>query len=424
MRRLLAISGSALLLGAGAAHAQDASLGGTMAATAMSSSLSAGSSAGMGAAMNRARQTPGGSPFPGDDPTGASGMTSGGGLSGPGGSFGPGGFPSPNVGAAQAPKTQPILFGGETGASLLNELMRGGRTRSRSSRVGRRRYRRGRNGRRIYISESPRREFANAPNRSRAVAARYKFPRRGVLASYLPEDRYKVVSGLWRFVSIEDDANRYPMRYYYEPGSSRFLTILAGRARGTNGVPRPARVIGFKTWQDAMAAGYRPDPSSRPDPASGLAYLANVARGPQVGRYAGFVFAGQIPPSSFNATVNYVRQVARIANSRRDTKPLLGATAGRVLGAALGEEALPTEIGVRAVVTVAPNARGGMMNGMDMRGMGMRGMGGPPPGMSGPPGSSGQAFSGAPPEAASGDPREQQFNNFSKRAGGLSAPRR
>jgi hypothetical protein len=57
---------------------------------------------------------------------------------------------------------------------------------------------------------------------------------------YLPEDRGKILGGVWKFVSTEDD------EYYYRPSSSAMLEQPAGR------------VIGFASAADAEEAGYLP----------------------------------------------------------------------------------------------------------------------------------------------------------------------
>ena len=35
-------------------------------------------------------------------------------------------------------------------------------------------------------------------------------------------------------------------------------------------------VVGFRTWQEAMQAGYRPDPVSRPEPGAQIVHLAKL----------------------------------------------------------------------------------------------------------------------------------------------------
>jgi hypothetical protein len=107
----------------------------------------------------------------------------------------------------------------------------------------------------------------------------------------------------------------------------------------------PARVIGFHTWQDAMIAGYRPDPITKPEPGQQLAYLASLTRGPMLSNYFEYVYAGQITPAAFDANYKYVRYVANLVGQRKDTRPLVGESVERVLGAALGLNAMPRSVG-------------------------------------------------------------------------------
>jgi hypothetical protein len=99
--------------------------------------------------------------------------------------------------------------------------------------------------------------------RRRVLAQKYRKPPVGYLGYYLPQDRYKITSNVWRYVSIEDDPGRYPVRYYYRPSAPTMLALLS---RSPRGIRRYNRVIGFHTWQDAMLAGYRPDPVTKPEP--------------------------------------------------------------------------------------------------------------------------------------------------------------
>ncbi|HEX8464828.1 MAG TPA: hypothetical protein VF627_09455 [Abditibacterium sp.] len=79
---------------------------------------------------------------------------------------------------------------------------------------------------------------------SAKTAARLKkYPTSRWLAHYLPDDRYKIAGGVWRFVSTDLDT------YYHRPDSPNMLRQPAGR------------VIGFASAQEAEEAGYRPDPN-------------------------------------------------------------------------------------------------------------------------------------------------------------------
>ena len=237
----------------------------------------------------------------------------------------------------------------------------------------------------------------------RELAAEYRKPAVGWLAYYAPEDRYKVTSNVWRYVSIEDDTKRYPVRYYYSPSSSRMISLLSTPIK--NGLRRN-RVIGFHTWQDAMQAGYRPDPVSRPAPARDLVYLASLTRDDQLANYIGFVYSGQVAPDTLSRTVNYARRVRTVVVSRSDTRPMLGSVIGQVLGAAMGQGSVPRQIG-GDVPPVQANAGMGAMPGMGMPGM-------PSPMM--------PQMGGAPPEVSmsGGNTREQGYDAFRGRAGALA----
>jgi hypothetical protein len=317
----------------------------------------------------------GGAPgsYPGA-PGGAPGVPGAPGAAGEGG--GPG-FPDPNVaGVAPPPRREPIRWGKETGEKMLSELL-ARPTRGRGT---------GRNPRGSgsrYGKMSPK-QVARLPKptRTRIVAEKYKKKPVGYLSYYLPEDRFKLTSGLWKYVSVEDDRARYPVRHYYRPDSPVFLNIVSRRARGTQ--PRFNRVIGFASWQDALIAGYRPDPISKPSPGVELAAIAGMAPREDVARYAEFLYAGQIAPQEFARTYAYIQRVRRVINSRQDTRRFLRPTVGRILLAALGEGSVPRTVGgtPRAVVTTTVTAPGA---------------GGPPPGYSGPGGPPPGSGSSVPP---------------------------
>ncbi|HEX8235641.1 MAG TPA: hypothetical protein VF600_06760 [Abditibacteriaceae bacterium] len=72
-------------------------------------------------------------------------------------------------------------------------------------------------------------------------AARLKHnPPRGWIRHYLPDDRYKILGGTWKYVSTELD------RFYYPAWAPEMLRRPAGG------------VIGFASAQDAEEAGYMP----------------------------------------------------------------------------------------------------------------------------------------------------------------------
>lgn len=312
-----------------------------------------------------------------------------GGMGGPG-RMGPG-----NVTNAAPAVAPPTRFMVDSGEKVLNELL-SPRARARSASSSRlsRRQRRAEARRLARLSPAQRRRLS-------ATA-------RNWTSYYLPQDRYKVTSSVWRYVTIEDDAGDYPVRYYYRPSSAAMIDILRRKPR--RGQPRANRVIGFRTWQDAMKAGYRPDPVSQPEPAGKIIYLARLARTPQLARYVEYVYGGQVTPESFDNSVRYTREVERIVRSRADTRPMLGDTMRQVYAAFVGEGSLPTSVGRQPEM---PRTQGGFGGpGMPGGPGGMRGPGGPGgPGMPGMPGG------GLP---GGGDARTDNFNNFSNRAGNLA----
>ncbi|HEX9998295.1 MAG TPA: hypothetical protein VGB45_14240 [Abditibacterium sp.] len=79
---------------------------------------------------------------------------------------------------------------------------------------------------------------------SAKMAARLKkYPTSNWLAHYLPDDRYKIAGGVWKYVSTDLDT------YFHRPYSAYMLRQPAGR------------VIGFSSAAEAIEAGYRPDPA-------------------------------------------------------------------------------------------------------------------------------------------------------------------
>lgn len=75
-------------------------------------------------------------------------------------------------------------------------------------------------------------------------AARLKDdPPPNFLSHYLPDDRYKIAGGVWKFVSTDLDT------YYHVPSSPNMMRQPADR------------VIGFASIRDAEEAGYTADPT-------------------------------------------------------------------------------------------------------------------------------------------------------------------
>lgn len=387
-----AFSSAALLLCATGAGAQEG-LAGIAAGTGMAATLGGiGTNiAATGAARNVG--SPGMMPGMMDDGSGAAGMGGAPGMPGMGGMPGANGMMG---GGAPAAPPKPDAWGSKTGDDYLRELLSGGgraSTRRRVSSASRRRTARASAAKaRLWSRLTP-------AQKRRALAAEYRKLAIGWLAYYAPEDRYKVTSNVWRYVSIEDDTRRYPVRYYYSPSSSRMLELLATPIK--NGLRRN-RVIGFHTWQDAMQAGYRPDPVSRPAPARDLVYLASLTRNDNLANYVGFVYSGQVSPDTLTRTVSYARRVRTVVVSRSDTRPMLGRVIGQVLGAAMGQGQVPRQIGGDSQPMQANAGMGAMMPRM--------------------PSPMRPQMGGAPPEVSSsgGNTREQGYDAFRGRAGALA----
>ncbi|HEX8833775.1 MAG TPA: hypothetical protein VF719_06220 [Abditibacteriaceae bacterium] len=240
-------------------------------------------------------------------------------------------------------RTQPVRFTTQTGQTFLNELL--------SPRAGARPIPERQNlTARQRSAYSRRVSRMSAAQRKRAVLSKYNVPAVSWQAFYLPQDRYKF-GKVWQYVSIEDDSGAYPVRYYYRPWSRSMLNLLSRTPRGSQ--PRYNRVIGFRTWQDAMLAGYRPDPISRPAPANDLVYIARLSRGPELARYMEYIYSGQVSPAVFSTSVTYIRRVETVVNSRPDTRRLMSQTIAQILGAIIGENELPQSVGGSGrVVTV------------------------------------------------------------------------
>jgi hypothetical protein len=152
--------------------------------------------------------------------------------------------------------------------------------------------------------------------RKRLVLQKYRVPPRGYLASYLPQDRFKF-GKIWQYVSTETD------RFYYRPQD------MARRRFNPN------MVIGFRTWQEAMQAGYRPDPISKPEPGYQIAYLANLTRDEPLLTYVEYIYAGQVSAASLAQTYSYVRQVKSIIDRNPRVRQHQRETVNAILTASL-----------------------------------------------------------------------------------------
>ena len=360
------------------AHAQE-TMAGMGAAGAMGATLGAIGAGGMSA--SRATRGVGNGPNGGldtSDPT-----QNGGGFNG--GGRGASGAAAPATRAA-AP-FEPQNFG-TSGESYVSELM-GARGPSVPT-VGR--HRRSARAQSIYATRLSRQ---GRRARSRSVNAKYRIPPVGWKAAYLPQDRYKLGT-MWKYVSTEDT------NFYFTPQD------LAARRFNPN------RVIGFYSYQDALLAGYRPDPASKPAPGAQIAQLARLYRGPELYTFVEYVYAGQISPESLAGTTNYAQSVYQ-ALVRTRARPYIGATVAKVLEASVTGDSsiIPRNFNSQGPITmqVANTGRGGFPPGM---------MGGPGMTSNGPMMGGAPQTSGAPDASGTGDKRTDDFNAFGNRAGKLA----
>ena len=210
-------------------------------------------------------------------------------------------------------------------------------------------------------AQEARRIAAMTPaQRKKLVLKKYDIAPTGWLSSYLPADRYKF-GKVWQYVSTETD------RHYYRPQD------MARKKFNAN------RVIGFRTWQLAMQAGYSPDPISKPAPGAQIAALARYTRGPNFYRFVEFTYAGQVSPSSFEQTYDYARRVTGALNSSPNGRRYLSNTLDRVFQATVeGDPSLiPRTVGGPPPAPPTNNADGGGRGGDTRSGSGdSRGMSG------------------------------------------------
>ena len=214
----------------------------------------------------------------------------------------------------KAPSVQPERWGNENGEQMLHQLTSHRHVSYSPGSVGKRR-------------------------RHHNVLAKYIKPARGWLSYYLPQDRYKVTSHIWKFTTTPND------KFYYDPW------VLATKHRPAG------QVIGFNTWQDAMIAGYRPDPVSLPAPGRQLAILASYSQGDMMQKFIEFTYAGQINPVVFDEDYKYVSRVAHAVKSSSHWSYLLEPTVDQAIGSTLGLTSPPTQVGT-VPVQKQQNAQG------------------------------------------------------------------
>ena len=230
--------------------------------------------------------------------------------------------------------------------------------------------------------------------RKKMVLKKYDIPPVGWLASYLPADRYKF-GKIWQYVSTETD------KHYYRPQD------MARKRFNAN------KVIGFRTWQLAMLAGYTPDPVTKPAPGAQLLALSQYANGPNFYRFVEYTYSGQVSPSQFVASYTYARKVTNALRSSKEGRKYLHNTLDRVFQAIVegNPNLIPRTVGGPPP---APATAAGGFGGSFGGGTGRTGIpGGPPafPGNVNAPGIPPAGVPGAPPAGVpGGDPRSSQFD--------------
>ncbi len=382
-------------------------LGETSAASSMGSTLDSGGGGMSTSASSYLRGLPPSSGIPGgSDPTNFNDAARGGSNGSSGGSSpsSPSGFPNANApggagagNAAAVIPEEPFHWSDMRGIDFVRELQSHGTLR------------------RPYYGARLRRAPYRRP------IAKYPLPPRGWLSYYVQSDRYKFATHAWNFVTIEDDRGEYPVRYYYRPNSPEMLRLLATSPRA---IRRFNRVVGFKSWQDAMIAGLRPDPVSKPEPAPRVLQLASLTHSDGAMRFIEAAYAGQMSPQQFDSSVDYVSSVARAVRSRRETRSLTSRTVNRVVLALLGEGPFPTTvIGTRSRIVLVPAVTTPTTGAPGMQGgSGAPGMSGAPgtPSSYPPPGAINPTNPDAPTNGSGQEPRMGTYNRFQQNAASLN----
>ncbi len=242
--------------------------------------------------------------------------------------------------------------------------------------------------------------------RKKMVMKKYDIAPRGWLASYLPADRYKF-GKVWQYVSTETD------KRYYRPQDMARKNFNANK------------VIGFRTWQLALAAGYTPDPVSKPAPGAQVLALSQYAKGPNFYRFVEYTYSGQVAPAQFEASYNYARKVTNALRSSKEGRRYMSNTLDRVFQAIVegNPNLIPRTVGGPPPAPATANGSFGAEGGLGGTGA----PSGAPnfPGNVNGPGSSPSGFPGSSPSGIPNDPnaasggRVGQFNQFGNRAGSI-----
>ncbi len=180
--------------------------------------------------------------------------------------------------------------------------------------------------------------------RKEMVLDKYDIGPNGWLAAYLPADRYKF-GKVWQYVSTETD------RYYYRPQDMPRKRFNANK------------VIGFRTWQLAMLAGYTPDPVTKPAPGAQVLALSQYTTGPNFYRFVEYAYSGQVSPDQFVASYNYARSVGNALRASPEGRKYLGNTLDRVFQAIVegNPDLIPKTVGGPPPAPAAQAGAGGEM---------------------------------------------------------------
>jgi len=387
-RGIWVLAGALFLGASGVAHAQE-TLGGVAAAGAIGATMGAAGAGALSASHVTRNVNNGSNTGAPDEPD----LTQPPSNSAPRGSLMPGGSSSragaPSASSSASHPAAAQIYEG-TGADFVSELMssRGPSLRSAS------RVRRSPRAQARYAARVSRMGRAA---RTRRVLGKYRIPPRGWLAAYLPQDRYKF-GKVWRYVSTESD------RFYYSPPE------MARRRFNPN------RVIGFNSYQDALAAGYRPDPISKPAPGAQIASIARLYRGPELNDFVEYVYSGQIAPDSLDGVYNYAMTVDRTLRPTR-ARPYIGSTVAKILEAALTGDSsiIPRSFDANGPIVAVPvntnNPRAGGMAVSQTTTTSSSST------TTTTGGTTGNTFGGG---VSGDDRRTEDFNNFGNRAGKLA----
>ena len=244
-------------------------------------------------------------------------------------------FPNASTGGSQQSATSitggAVADWGTTGEQYLDELL-ATPTLSLSSGGGGGNTRAARRARylRTRALARSRRRRNHRRGKSTLQMASYQAPAPYWLSHYLPEDQYKIEANDWKFVSEETD------KYYYAPNAPGILAQDADH------------VIGFHTWQDAMIAGYRPDPRTKPTPGAQFAYLASMdSDRTMLDAFVQVAYGGQMTPQNFDATYGYMTRVLNVINRYPYAADMRGGVIEKIFQASLtnNPSVIPASIG-------------------------------------------------------------------------------